>query len=705
MTTSLAGSTGTFDAAGPGRGTDAHADDPAGSPSARRSRRTARRVAGDPGRTRLARGASRLGSRVRPTRQTWPVYALLVATAVLYLAGLDASGWANPFYSAAAQAGSQNFTAFLFGSSDAANAITVDKPPASLWFMAISVKLFGLNSFAILLPQALMGVAAVGTVYAAVTRVAGRVGGLIGGAALAVTPVATLMFRFNNPDALLVLLLSLAAYATVRSIQSGRARWLIACGVLIGFAFLTKQLQALLVVPGFGLVYLVAAPHRVGRRLLHLLGAMAALVVSAGWWIALVELTPAQYRPYIGGTQTNSILELTFGYNGFGRLTGDEVGSVGGGGATSTTGLWRMFSASFGGQISWLLPAALVLMIAALWMTRRAPRTDPARAALLVWGSWLLVTGLVFSLMAGIIHEYYSVALAPAIAAVVGISAGLLWSQRDAGRPAPVPALLLGSTVMITAFWAYILLARTPTFLPWLRWVVLFGGMLAGVGLVMLPHLTRPAGRAVAAVAVVLALAGPASYAVQTASTGHTGAIVTAGPSTGMGFGGRGGMAPGGAMPQGMGQTGAGQTGAGQTGAGQATGQQAGPGGQGGAGGMGGLLNATTPGTALVAALTQNAGTYTWAAAVVGSNNAAGYQLATGLPVMAVGGFNGTDPAPTLAQFQQLVKEGKIHYWIAGTIGMQANGGSDAASQIDAWVQATYTATTIDGVTVYDLTS
>ncbi|GGC98673.1 hypothetical protein GCM10011512_27000 [Tersicoccus solisilvae] len=699
MTTSLAGATGTFDGVGHGTGATP-TDDPDGGSAGDHAPRRGRRSAG--GAFRARRLGARVLDRVRPTRQIWPVYALLAATAVLYLVGLDASGWANPFYSAAAQAGSQNLIAFLFGSSDAANAITVDKPPASLWFMAISVTLFGLNSFAILLPQALMGVAAVGTVYAAVTRVAGRVGGLVGGAVLAVTPVAALMFRFNNPDALLVLLLSLAAYATVRSIESGRARWLIGCGVLIGFAFLTKQMQALLVVPGFGLVYLVAAPHRIGRRLLHLLGALAALVVSAGWWIALVELTPARYRPYIGGSQTNSILELTFGYNGFGRLTGDEVGSVGGGGATSTTGLFRMFSASFGGQISWLLPAALVLLVVVLWATRRQPRTDPARAAVLVWGSWLVVTGVVFSFMAGIIHEYYSVALAPAIAAVVGIGVGLLWERRRES----VPALLLGATMMMTAFWAFILLARTPTFVPWLRWVILFGGMLAGVGLVVLPHVTRPVARTVAAAAVVLALAGPTSYSVQTASTGHTGAIVTAGPSTGTGFGGRGGMGgqntgQGGTAPQGAGQApGAGQAnGTGQPPTG--TGQQ---GGMGGAGGMGGLLNATTPGTALVAALTKDAGDYTWAAAVVGSNNAAGYQLATGLPVMAVGGFNGTDPAPTLAQFQQLVADGKIHYWIPGTIGMQSNGGSDAASAIDAWVQANYTATTVDGVTVYDLT-
>ena len=204
---------------------------------------------------RLWRGRPEDAAWVRPS-----LMALLAATSVLYLWGLSASGWANAFYSAAVQAGTQSWKAFLFGSSDAANFITVDKPPASLWVMEISARIFGVNSWSILVPQALMGMATVGVVYLAVRRVSTASAGLIAGAALALTPVATLMFRFNNPDALLVLLLAGAAYATVRAVEKPAIRWVVIVGVLVGFAFLTKSLQALLPVPAFALVYLLAAP-------------------------------------------------------------------------------------------------------------------------------------------------------------------------------------------------------------------------------------------------------------------------------------------------------------------------------------------------------------------------------------------------------------------------------------------------------------
>ena len=253
---------------------------------------------------------------------------LLIATAGFYLYGLSVNGWANSFYSAAVQAGSQSWKAFFYGSSDAANSITVDKPPASLWIMALSVRVFGLSSWAILVPQALMGVASVGVLYATVRRHFGAGAGLLAGAVLATTPVAVLMFRFNNPDALLVLLLTIAAWAAVRATEKGSTRWLVLVGALIGFGFLTKMLQALLIVPGISLAFLVAAPTSLGRRIRSLLIAGVAMIVSAGWWIAIVELVPAAARPYIGGSQTNSILELTLGYNGFGRLTGNETGSV-----------------------------------------------------------------------------------------------------------------------------------------------------------------------------------------------------------------------------------------------------------------------------------------------------------------------------------------------------------------------------------------
>src|SRR5882724_4817820 len=163
--------------------------------------------------------------------------ALLIATAVLYLWNLSASGWGNDFYAAAAQAGSQSWKAWLFASLDSGNAITVDKPPGALWVMGLSARIFGVNSWSMLAPQALMGVASVALLYAAVRRWFGPAAGLLAGAALALTPVATLMFRFNNPDALLVLLLTAAGYAMVRAVESGRTRWLVLAGTLLGFGF------------------------------------------------------------------------------------------------------------------------------------------------------------------------------------------------------------------------------------------------------------------------------------------------------------------------------------------------------------------------------------------------------------------------------------------------------------------------------------
>jgi 4-amino-4-deoxy-L-arabinose transferase-like glycosyltransferase len=640
------------------------------------------------------------------TRPRLELGAMLLATGILYLWNLGASGWANAFYSAAAQAGSQDWTAWLFGSSDAANSITVDKPPAALWITGLSVRLFGLNSWSILVPQALMGVATVWLVYLAVRRAAAPAtgdgllahrAGLLAGAVMALAPVAVLMFRFNNPDALLVLLMTAAAYAVLRSIQDARFRYLLLSGVLLGFGFLTKQLQVLLVVPGLAVAYLLAAPASLGRRLLHLLGAGAALAVSAGWWLAVVELVPEDERPYIGGSQSNSVLELTLGYNGLGRLTGDETGSVGGGNGWGVPGLFRLFNSEFGGQIAWLLPSVLVLGAALLWLGRRAPRTDAVRASVVFWGSWVIVTGLTFSFMAGIIHPYYMVALAPGIAGLAGLGGVLLWQHR-ARLVAAVP---LAAAIAVAGMMAFELLGRATGFVPWLRWAVLLGS--GGVGVLVLSaaagglrlrlRLRRALQRTTAALAVAVSLAGPLAFSLSTAATAHSGAIVSAGPTAGRTGAftniGRGGSLLGGqnipAVPARQGRN----TGGGMGGAAGA--------------GMGGLLGAATPSDAVVAALKSGADNYTWAAAVVGSNNAAGYQLATELPVMAVGGFNGTDPSPTLAEFQQLVAEGKIHYFIGGRI-MQGETGSNAAAQIAAWVEASFEVQTVGGTALYDLT-
>ncbi|MFL6159607.1 MAG: ArnT family glycosyltransferase [Marmoricola sp.] len=653
----------------------------------------------------------RTGTAAASTDPRWArpaLVVLLLGTGVLYLWGLGSSGWANSFYSAAVQAGSESWKAFFFGSSDAASSITVDKTPLSLWPMALSVRLFGLSSWSILVPQALAGIATVGLLHRTVRRTTGSAAaGLLAGAVMALTPVAVLMFRFNNPDAMLVLLLTASGVATLRAVEeskdrSGRPlRWLVLGGTFVGLAFLTKMLQAFLVLPALALVYLVCAHTPVRKRIVHLLAAFGAMIASAGWWIAVVELWPAASRPYIGGSQNNSILELTLGYNGFGRLSGNETGSVGGGGAGGgnwgTTGIGRLFGSEIGGQIAWLVPAALLLGAGSLWVARRDAKV---RAAVIAWGATLLVTGLTFSFMAGIFHAYYTVALAPAIAALVGIGAWALWQDRHD----PVARGVLAAATGATALLAFVLLGRSAGFLPWLRPVVLVGGLGAGAAMLGIHHAPRRAALAVAGAAAVIGLAGPAAYAVQTASTPHTGSIPTAGPSTGAGSGpgGRPGGGPGGFRGPGGGQPPTGQAPP------QAPNQGTNRGGPGG--GAGGLLNASTPGAAITRLLENDASSYTWTAAAIGSNTASGYQLASQEPVMAVGGFNGSDPSPTLAQFKAYVAAGRIHYFIGGGQlgggpGGGSAGGSNDSSQISSWVAATFTATTVDGVTVYDLTS
>jgi hypothetical protein len=352
---------------------------------------------------------------------------------------------------------------------------------------------------------------------------------------------------------------------------------------------------------------------------------------------------------------------------------------------------------------------------------------------MLLWGGWLIVTVLVISLARGIIHPYYSVAVAPAIGAMVGIGSSALW-QRRADLAA---RLTLAVALAATTVWGFILLDRAPQWLPWLRTGVLGIGLGAAVILVLQPRLRGRAAVALGAVGVCAALAGPAAYAVDTVATAHGGAIPSAGPSTGVGPGGfpggflggaRGGPAGAGgrpSLPPGFGGTrgsfappGVPGVGApngfppggfgGQRGRGTGVPNPFGTGGfppGGGRGtGAGGFLSISTPGTKLVKALEAGAGRYTWVAATVNSNSAAGYQLATGDPVMAIGGFNGTDPAPSLAQFEGDVAAKKIHYFIAGGRGLGGGTGS-TSGQITQWVESHFTATTINGVAVYDLTA
>jgi 4-amino-4-deoxy-L-arabinose transferase-like glycosyltransferase len=665
---------------------------------------------------RLVRGSDQDPRWARPA-----LIALLLCTAAAYLWNLSASGDANSFYAAAVQAGTKSWKAFFFGSLDSSSFITVDKPPASLWVMALSGRIFGFDSLSMLVPQVLEGVAAVALLYAAVKRWFGPGAGLMAGLLLAITPVAALMFRFNNPDALLVCLLVAAAYCLVRALEGASTRWVLAVGAMIGFAFLAKMMQAFLVLPAFGLVYLVAAPTGLRRRAMQMLAGTLAIVVSAGWWVAIVALWPVGSRPMIDGSPTNNIFNLITGYNGLGRIFGASGGGGGGGSNFSgATGPLRLFNDLMGGQASWLLPAALLALLIGLWSSRHAPRTDRTRAAMLLWGGWLVVSGVVFSFGSGIIHTYYTVALTPAIAALVAITAAALWRDRHlAGARA-----MMAAGVLATAAWSWVLLDRTPQWESWLRALILVSATLAVTGLLAAPILRRLGHRVwvvTAALAAVACLSGPVAYSAQTISTAHTGSIPTAGPSSGVSGGGFGGGAGGG-----------------------------GGGGHGGAGGQ------ATTSDALVKALESDAGRYRWVAAVSGSQSAASLELATGGdPVMAIGGFNNEGGNLTLAQFKQYVARGEIHYYIAtsnggggggpvqatagaaigvrhsgggarrtgslpsaGTSGARPAGGGAGArpggapgglggsssSAITSWVKAHFKSVTVGGQTVYDLT-
>jgi 4-amino-4-deoxy-L-arabinose transferase-like glycosyltransferase len=573
------------------------------------------------------------------------VLALLAGTAALYLWNLTASGWANSYYAAATQAASESWQALLFGSQDAGNVITVDKPPASLWLSGLFARVFGFSHWSVLAPQALAGVAAVWLLYAAVKRTSGATAGLLAGAALALTPVAALMFRYNQPDALLTLLLVAGGYATVRAVEKASVRWLMLAGAAVGFAFLTKMLQGFLTLPAFGLAYAVAAPTSVGRRIAHLAAATGAVIVSTGWYIALVAVWPAGSRPYIAGSTNDSLLELALGYNGLGRIFGGDGnpggGGPGGGGGNvgfgGASGIGRMFGAAFGTEVSWLLPAALIGLVAGLWFTRRAPRTDRTRAALLLWGGWTLVTGVVFSLMSGIIHPYYAVALAPGIAAVAAISARELWR----GRGHPPVRFVLAAMLAVTGVWTFILLDRFPDWLPALRWAVLVLTVLVATALAV-----GLRARVLGVAAVVTALAGTAAFTVATAAETHAGSIPLSGPASG-GDGG-GGMREPAASTE-----------------------------------LAALLSATDT---------------KWSAATTGASEAAGLALSSGTQVIAIGGWSGSDPAPTLAEFQQYVAAGEISYYVSGGGGMRGN------STIGQWVADNYTSTTVGGQTIYDLT-
>ncbi|GAA4822610.1 hypothetical protein GCM10023220_64940 [Streptomyces ziwulingensis] len=679
--------------------------------------------------------------------------AILVLAGALYSWNLSSSGL-NSFYSAAVLSGTESWKAWFFGSLDAGNFLTVDKPPLALMVMGLSCRVLGYGTWQMMLPMIAAALATIWILHTSVQRVWGHGAAAVAALVLALTPITVAINRDNNPDTLLVLLMVGGAALGLRAVRTDRLLPLLGSAACFGLAFNTKMLQGYIALPAVFAVYVYASRLGWAKRARHLVLAAVVLAVSSFWWAAAVSLVPADERPYIGGSTDGTAWDLIMGYNGLGRVLGGEGNGGGGGGGgggsfAGTAGIGRMFNDVLGGQISWLLPFAGIALVGGLVLRGRAPRTDPTRAALVLWGGWTVLHYLTFAMAEGTMHPYYTTALAPGIAALCGGGGVmLLRALRTDRRWVWVLPLGLG----VTGVWAIVLLRRASGWNTWLWPAIAVVMALAIAGLILFRSGRRVRLLAVSvAAAVVASVAGPAAYAwsVPSGSGGGMGGTnPTAGPTTGSGMGGPGGAGggrggfpgggelpggseqggqagggfPGGGMPGGSGSGGSGSaeggpqgggtppggtaeaggtppngsgSGSGAAGGGQsgeATGAPGGTEGGMGGGGMGGGMGGAD--SELIAYLKKHQDGAEWLLAVSSSQSAAQIIVSSGEPVISMWGWSGSDKAMTLAKLKELVKNGELHYIQLGGGGMGGGMGGDSSlsTEVTEWVRKNGTA-------------
>lgn len=594
--------------------------------------------------------------------------ALLALTALLYTWGLDRNGWANSYYSAAAMSGSLDWTALLFGASDPGNAITVDKPPLSIWVMSLSVRVFGLNSWSLLLPQALMGVAGVYLLYRMVQKRFNSAVGLLAAAFMAVMPVSTVMFRYNNPDALLTLLMIGIAFLALESIDGGQVRWLLLAGLLTGLALLTKQLQVLLLLPSIAAAYFLFSRASVFKRCLHLLAALGAAAVAGGWWFLLVQITDPARRPFIGGSRKNSVVELTLGYNGLDRLTGEDASRTMAAGITGAAdqldvGFQRFLQPQFSGQSGWFLPLAAAGLCIGLWciVRRRVPRA--ASALLVLCCVWFACSATVLAFMSGIVHPYYVLTAVPPMCCLAAVA--LVYFLHGLAAPRTRWAAII--TLTASMIFAYVTAARSTADFPGLPYVMLliWGIAIAGV---LIPAPKPAVARASAVFLLAALFLGPLLWSLNTVLAPHIGAGVVAGPSIlGMRTDERNRASPD-THPSYL-----------------------------------AVMYGDLPSAGVLERLSNQPASTTWAAAIVGSETSANYQLESGHAVLPLGGFDGTDPFPTLEQFEVLVAEGRVGSVVVQNLPPQTLEGRGESARIVEWVRQRFVAEDVDGAQYFQL--
>lgn len=642
------------------------------SPSRNEAGHLSRNLEGDPKRTFLAMQRPQVRGRRQDERWERSAYwCLLAVTSVIYLWALDSNGWANPYYSAAAEAGSQDWKAFFFGSFDAGNLITIDKAPLSIWVMSLSVRIFGLSSWSLLVPQALMGVLSTAFLYLIVRRSFGPRTSLFAAAAYATTPVVVLMSRFNNPEPLMGLLTVASVWAALKAMESGRLRSFVLSGFLLGLAFMAKQVQALLVVPALATAVLAFSKGKLAARIGQLLLSAATLIATGAAWLVAVEIIPASARPYIGGSLTNSAIELTLDYNGLARFihipmntegnrtSADEDATPSGGGIT------RIFNGNFAPEIAWLLFAATICCIIILVLGRSMQFTAQQRNLAFVAVSWFGTALLVLCFMGTMIHTYYTYSLAAPLALVLSIGLSRLWSLRHRIVLRVLGAGLIGSSTYLT-------LRIQQYGAGWPEWMT---ATLIGLTVVICVLWLRgwkpgPIPIHFALLLAVVLLAAPLGADVFTVRTPQHGTNPLSGPV--------------GNEPMSMSRLMLAVKDGNPRWAQQ-------------------IALGAEPSDVVVALLKDETQGQTWAAATYSAQNAALYQLESRRPVIPLGGWLGTDPAPTLAQFQDLVVQHRIGFFIWQQDLMDRGELSRETISISDWVRSNFQEQVIDGVHLYDL--
>ncbi len=519
----------------------------------------------------------RLAARAIPRPHHFALFGVLALSAVLNTYRLSKNGFANNFYSAAVKSMLHSFHNFVFVSFDPAGFISVDKPPLALWLQAASAKVFGFAPLSVLLPEAIVSVIAVAVLYGALTRRLGPWPAIGGALAMAVFPSFVAVSRENAVDPLLILLMVCACAAVLRACETGHWRSLLLSGVFVGLAFNTKTLAAFLVVPGIALAYLLCAPGSLRRRIVQLLAAGVVMAVVSLAWMAYVDATPASKRPYVGSSTNNSEIGLTFGYNGFGRVGGQ----YGGPGPLKTragarivlphnakihhrhvvpvqlpnkraksptpfggpTGPVRLFDYSLGGQAGWLVPFAFfgLIALALLLLVERGAqdsrgRRDPRLAVLLAFGGWFMVEAVVLSFSKGIVHPYYTSALAPGVGAMVAGGAVGLVGLANAKGWLRVGGIALAALAVLATLAVQAVFLEREEYLRWFIPFMLAGGAI-GVGAMVALRRTIAPGMALALCALLVA---PGAFASTTWEVPVEGTFPAAGPKAAGGAGGIG---------------------------------------------------------------------------------------------------------------------------------------------------------------------